>query len=138
MTIKIYGSTNRSTTKARKWFESQNIRVHFTNIDYHALSTGEISHILSLTEDGTDEIIAKKSKAYKDLNLNFEELSLNSLFEYIKSFPKLVRTPLIFNEDKLQVGYDEQEIRKFIPKQDRKASLWNILTGKQETLAEGV
>ncbi|GAK00965.1 arsenate reductase family protein [Geomicrobium sp. JCM 19055] len=72
-----------------------------------------------MTEDGTDEIVSKRSKIFQELNVDVDTLPLQQLFELISEHPGLLRRPIIFDEKRLQVGYNEAEIRRFLPRQIR-------------------
>ncbi|QIZ09204.1 transcriptional regulator Spx [Priestia megaterium] len=105
--------------KAKAWLEDHQIAYKERNILSEPLSIDEIKKILHLTEYGTDQIISKHSKAFQKLNGNIESLSLQELYKIIKDNPELLRTPLIIDEKKLLVGYNEEEIRKFLPRKNR-------------------
>jgi Arsenate reductase and related proteins, glutaredoxin family len=76
--------------------------------------------IFSLTENGTEEIISTRSRAYKRLSLDFERLSLHELVKIIEENRTLLRRPLILDDKRLQVGYNEDDIRKFLPRSVRR------------------
>lgn len=84
------------------------------------LSDVEILHLLSLTENGTEEIISKRGKAYQKLNVDLYDLSMNCLIKVIEKNRSLLRRPLIVDNKRLQVGYNEDDIRKFLPQSVRK------------------
>ncbi|MEH7309152.1 ArsC/Spx/MgsR family protein, partial [Neobacillus drentensis] len=46
-------------------------------------------------------------------------LPLNELCKLIMEHPKMVRRPIILDEKRLQVGYNEEEIRSFLPRRIR-------------------
>ncbi|KRN62663.1 arsenate reductase [Pediococcus inopinatus] len=79
----------------------------------------EIKSILRMTENGTEEIISKRSKVFQKLNVNLDELPLQKLFDLIQKNPGLLRRPIILDEKRLQVGYNEDEIRRFLPRDVR-------------------
>lgn len=79
----------------------------------------ELKQIFRMTENGTDEIISTRSKTYQQLNVNLETLSLSELFKLIQENPGLLRRPIIVDEKRLQVGYNEDEIRRFLPRKIR-------------------
>jgi regulatory protein spx len=108
-----------SCRKAKAWLEEQQIPYTERNILSSPLSNDEIKNILRLTEDGTDEIISTKSKAFQKLNVNIESLSLQELYKLIKENPGLLRRPLMVDEKRLQVGFNEDEIRRFLPRKIR-------------------
>ncbi len=79
----------------------------------------EIKEILRMTEDGTDEIISTRSKTFQKLDVNLDTMPLQDLFKLIKENPGLLRRPIIIDEKRLQVGYNEDEIRRFLPRKVR-------------------
>ncbi|MEY2195398.1 transcriptional regulator SpxA [Neobacillus sp. BF23-41] len=105
--------------KAIAWLEDHQIAYKERNILSEPLSIDEIKKILRLTEYGTDEIISTHSNAFKKLDGNIESISLQELYKLIKDNPELLRKPLIMDEKRLLVGYNEEEIRKFLPRKNR-------------------
>ncbi|MEH7503176.1 transcriptional regulator SpxA [Neobacillus drentensis] len=108
-----------SCRKAKAWLEEHQIDYIERNILSNPLTVDEIKSILRLTEEGTSEIISTNSKAFQELNVNIESLPLNELFKLIMEHPKMVRRPIILDEKRLQVGYNEDEIRSFLPRRIR-------------------
>lgn len=72
-----------------------------------------------MTENGTDEIISTRSKAFQELNIQLETMSIQQLFELIKENPGLLRRPIMLDDKRLQVGYNDDEIRRFLPRRVR-------------------
>lgn len=108
-----------SCRKAKAWLEQYNIPYIERNIYSEPLTIDEIKEIFRMTEDGTDEIISTRSKTFQELNINLESLPLQKLYELIKDHPGLLRRPIIIDEKRLQVGYNEDEIRRFLPRKIR-------------------
>ncbi|MEH7304083.1 transcriptional regulator SpxA [Neobacillus drentensis] len=108
-----------SCRKAKAWLEEHQIDYMERNILSQPLTVDEIKSILRMTEEGTSEIISTNSKAFKELNINIESLPLNELYKLIMEHPKMVRRPIIMDEKRLQVGYNEDEIRSFLPRRIR-------------------
>src|SRR5699024_4245672 len=88
-----------STRKARRWFQAHDIPFVYKDVMRNPLSIEEMQHILRLTESGTEDIISTRSNAYKQLNLDVENLPLKKLYQYIHDFPRLLRLPIIFDEN---------------------------------------
>ena len=121
----ITGSSSLSTKKAKEWFVKNKIPYVERNVAKDPITLSELQKILRMTVDGTDEIIAKRSKVYKELNVNLDELPLTELLELFQQNPGLLKTPIIMDEKRLQVGYNEDEIRQFIPRKTRKKQWLN-------------
>lgn len=115
--VTLYTSPScTSCRKARAWLEEHNIPYQERNILSEPLSIDEIKEILRMTEDGTDEIISTRSKVFQKLNVNVETMPLQQLYKLINEHPGLLRRPIILDEKRLQVGYNEDEIRRFLPR----------------------
>jgi regulatory protein spx len=108
-----------SCRKAKAWFEEHHIDYIERNIISNPLTIDEIKSILRLTEDGTDEIISTNSKVFQEMNINIESLPLSELYKVIMNNPKMLRRPIIQDEKRLQVGYNEDEISRFLPRRLR-------------------
>ena len=103
--------------------KEHNIPYAERNIFSDPLSVDELKQILQMTEDGTEEIISTRSKVYHDLHVNTDDLSLKDLLDLVQRHPGLLRRPIIMDEKRLQVGYNEDEIRRFLPHEVRALEL---------------
>lgn len=112
-----------SCRKARAWLQKNSIAYQERNIFTKPLTKNEIKKILQMTENGTEDIISKRSKIYKKLHLDFDTLPMNRLFSLLQKHPGLVRRPIIMDEKRIQIGYNEDEIRRFLPRKIRKIEL---------------
>lgn len=122
--VTLYTSPScTSCRKARAWLKEHNIPYAERNIFSDPLSVDELKQILQMTEDGTEEIISTRSKVYQDLHVNIDDLSLKDLLDLVQSHPGLLRRPIIMDEKRLQVGYNEDEIRRFLPHEVRALEL---------------
>src|SRR5690625_3926119 len=118
--VTLYTSPScTSCRKAKAWLEEHEIVYKERNIFSEPLSLEEIKEILRMTEDGTDEIISTRSKVFQKLDVDIEQLPLRALFDLIQKNPGLLRRPIILDEKRLQVGYNEDEIRRFLPRSVR-------------------
>lgn len=119
--IKLYGSAScNSCRKAKAWLEEQGLDFEERNIITDPLTKRELKEILSMTETGTEEIIATRSKVYNKFSFDFNDLSLNELVEVIEENPSLLKRPIVLDEMRMQIGYNEDEIHQFIPREVRK------------------
>lgn len=125
--VTLYTSPScTSCRKARAWLKEHNIPFSERNIFSEPLNINEIKQILQMTEDGTEEIISKRSKVYQDLNVDLDDLPLKTLFDLIQKNPGLLRRPIIMDEKRLQVGYNDDEIRRFLPREVRALELQRV------------
>ena len=120
MTVTLYTSPScTSCRKAKKWFKEHGVAFVEQNIFVQPPSVKQLKLILQLTENGTEDIISTRSKDYKKLNLNLETLSVGQLIGLITRHPGLLRRPLMFDNKRLQVGFNDDEIRRFLPREIR-------------------
>lgn len=123
--VTLYTSPScTSCRKARTWMEEHGITYTERNIFAEPLTIDEIKNILRMTEDGTEEIISTRSKAFQELHIELDEVPLNRLFQLIQHNPGLLRRPIILDEKRFQVGYNEDEIRRFLPREVRALELY--------------
>lgn len=117
-----------SCRKAKAWLQENEIPYTERNIFSEPLTLEEVKAILRMTEDGTDEIISTRSKTFQKLNVDIESLPMKELYTLIMENPGLLRRPIIMDEKRLQVGYNEDEIRRFLP---RKVRNFHLLEAKR-------
>jgi regulatory protein spx len=125
--VTLYTSPScTSCRKARAWLEENEISYQERNIFKEPLTREEIKNILRMTEDGTEEIISTRSKLFTELDIKLDDMSLSSLIDLLHNQPALLKRPLIMDEKRMQVGYNEDEIRRFLPHEMRQAELAHV------------
>ena len=112
-----------SCRKARAWLLNHEVPFVEHNIMTSPLSAQELQHILSLTENGTDDIISTRSKIFQKLDLDVESLSISELIKLSEENPSLLRRPIILDAKRMQIGFNEDEIRAFLPRSYRQQEL---------------
>ncbi len=118
--IRIYTAPScASCRKVKSWLKENNIPYVEKNIFSTLLRTDELKELLIRSENGTDDIISKRSKIIKENKVNIEELSVNQLIKFIQDNPSILKRPIIIDERRFQVGYNAEEIRAFIPRELR-------------------
>ena len=65
-------------------------------------------------------------KDYKNLNCDINALSIQELYSIVKEHPKMLRSPILVDAKRLQVGYNEMDIRRFIPRKVRAYELFEM------------
>ncbi|EMW6117010.1 transcriptional regulator SpxA [Enterococcus faecium] len=112
-----------SCRKARAWLQEHQIPFVERNIFSEPLNSSELKAILQMTEDGTEEIISTRSKVFQKLNMDLDDLPLQELLELVQNHPGLLRRPIMIDDKRLQVGFNEDEIRRFLPRDVRQLEL---------------
>ncbi|WP_086314163.1 regulatory protein Spx [Enterococcus sp. 7F3_DIV0205] len=126
--LKLY-TTNSCTScrKARRWLIDHDIPFEEKNFGTTPITLDELKNILILTEEGTEDIISIRSKVFQKLDTDINELPLHALLELVKENPGLLRRPIMIDEKRLQIGFNEDEIRCFLPRDVRKRELSQTL-----------
>jgi regulatory protein spx len=118
--IQMYTTPSCSSCrKAKKWFEEHRIEYREKNIFNIKLTREDIMLMLKNTENGFEDIISTRSKVFQDQNLDIDDMTMKELTDFIIENPSVLRRPIIIEDNKMQVGYNEDEIRTFIPKRLR-------------------
>ena len=120
MAIKVYTSPScASCRKAKKWLSDFGIDFVEKNIFVTKLTRDEIKAILEKTEYGFEDIISTRSKIFKKKKDAIAEMKTNELIDFIEENPSILKRPIIIDDRRLQIGYNDEEIRVFIPKELR-------------------
>lgn len=75
--------------------------------------------MLANSENGFEDIISTRSKVFKEKKLDPDSMSVQELVEFIIEYPSVLKRPIIINENELQVGYNNEDITIFLPKELR-------------------
>ncbi|MDF9867237.1 regulatory protein spx [Bacilli bacterium PM5-3] len=120
MSVKVYTSPScASCRKAKRWLTNFGIEFVEKNIFVSKLSKEELKAILEKTEHGFEDIISTRSKVFKEKAVDIENMSINELLEFIEANPSVLKRPIIIDDRRLQIGYNDEEIRVFIPRELR-------------------
>ncbi|MBR0385943.1 MAG: transcriptional regulator Spx [Erysipelotrichaceae bacterium] len=104
-----------SCRKAKQWLKDHEMPFTEKNIFSTILNEKEIRFLLERSENGTDDIISKRSKIIRDSNLDIEGMSINELVRFVQLNPSVLKRPIIMDERRFLVGYDDEEIGVFMP-----------------------
>ncbi len=119
--VTIYTSNScASCRKAVKWLKENNIQFREINFFNTPIKRDDILAMLENTENGFEDIISTRSKVFLESNLDLEEMKFNELVDFIIANPSILKRPIIIEDKKLQVGYNDEEIRTFIPAEVRR------------------
>ena len=120
--IKIYTAPSCSSCrKAKDFFKKEEIPYQEKNIFVTDLNDAELKDILTKTENGTEDIISKRSKIIKESGVDVNNMTISELIAFIRKNPSVLKRPIMVDETKVQIGYNSEEIRVFIPHEKRVA-----------------
>ena len=121
--IVVYTSPGcASCRKVKQWLKDRELPFIEKNIFKTLLNTNEIKHLLMRSENGSDDIISKRSKIIQESNIDIDAMTTDQLIRFIKQNPSVLKRPIILDETSFQVGYDEEEIAVFVPQELRKVA----------------
>ena len=112
--IVIYTSPGCSSCrKVKSYLKDNKLEFIEKNIFNTLLNKEEVKYLISRTDNGTDDIISKRSKIIQENKVDIESMTINQLADYIVHNPSILKRPIIIDERDIQVGYDEEEIELF-------------------------
>ncbi len=118
--IKIYTvSSCTSCKKAKNWLNAHQLSYNEHNLGKENITKDEIMKILAKTENGIASIVSSKNRYAKNLNCDIDELSVSEVVELIAENPRILKSPILIDDKRLQVGYKEDDIRAFLPRSVR-------------------
>ncbi len=118
--IVVYTSPGcASCRKVKQWLKDRDLPFIEKNIFKTLLNDSEIRHLLIRSENGTDDIVSKRSKIIQENHIDIDAMTVEQLIKFIKNNPSVLKRPIILNERNFQVGYDAEEITMFVPEELR-------------------
>lgn len=106
-----------SCRKVKQWLKDRNIPFVEKNIFTTILNEKELRMLLRRSENGTDDLISKRSKIIKENNIDIDDMSTTELIQFVQQNPSVLKRPIMVDERQFLVGYDEEEIEIFIPRE---------------------
>lgn len=110
-----------SCRKAKQWLKDNHIEFVEKNLFTSILDEKEIKYLLSRCENGTEDIISVRSKAFQSLEKGIDEYSVSELVTLIQQNPSILKRPIMLSKQSLVVGYDDDEITMMVPVELRTA-----------------
>ena len=97
--IKIYTvSSCTSCKKAKTWLNAHQLTYKEQNLGKEGITKEELLDILGV---------------------DIEDLSVNEVIDIIMETPRILKSPILVDDKRLQVGYKEDDIRAFLPRSVR-------------------
>lgn len=112
--IIIYTSPGcASCRKVKTYLKENNLYFKEKNIFSVLLRENEIKYLISRTENGTEDIISKRSKIILENKIDIDSMSISELVKFIRNNPSVLKRPIIIDDNNFLVGYDNEEIEIF-------------------------
>lgn len=114
MVLQVYFGNGQSDKKTREWLVSHGIPYKEHRVKKDSLSKKELKLLLTYTENGLDDLIKRTVDSSR-----FDEMTLNQALDSLIKDPHPLRTPILYDGKKMELGFHEEEIRCFIPHEMR-------------------
>ncbi|WP_390406957.1 transcriptional regulator Spx [Lacticaseibacillus jixiensis] len=112
-----------SSRKAEEWLKEAHIAYQPVELVPGSLTATMVKEMLRLSEKGTDEILSTRSKYYPELQGRMDGMTTEELVDLIVERPDLLRHPIMIDGLRMQVGFHEDQIRRFLPREVRAIAL---------------
>lgn len=94
------------------------------------LTKEQLHEILRYTTKGVEEILATRSKAYRELEtqgFDFEGLTISGLIELFRQHPTVLKSPILVGKHTTIVGYNEEEMSVLKPRMRKQKAFKSLL-----------
>jgi len=112
--IVVYTSPGCASCRKVKTFMKDNkLKYIEKNIFKTLLNEKEVRYLISRTENGTDDLISKRSRIVQENNYDLDSMTVDELCKFIVKNPSVLKRPIIIDDKNFQIGFDEEEIEVF-------------------------
>lgn len=119
--LRLYKKSSCTSSRMAKSWLIQH-QIPFEEIPIHAseLTENDLLFLLKHSLNGTDDLISKRSKAYQVNQKTIESFSTKEWIAFVLANPSFLRSPIMVSGETILIGYHKDEIRCFIPKNERR------------------
>ena len=108
--IKIYGIRNCDTVKkALKYLINKDIPHQYIDLRIDSISEYEFTTMLDVI--GLEVLINKRSTTFRSLT-EYEKNNIN--YELVLKFPTLIKRPVLVQDKRIMVGFNEKKYANFL------------------------
>ena len=86
---------------------------------YFTQKFGNPSSFYGISRETKMAIDKARGQVAKALNCDIDELSVSEVIDLIQDNPRILKSPILIDDKRLQVGYKEDDIRAFLPRSIR-------------------
>lgn len=126
--IQIYYRENCSSSKqVFSWFRKYDIKFNKKKIDY--INKHDLLLLLASSDEGITYIIKRSERNNIKVGRLLEkmmDMTLNEALDFLLLNKDLIATPISIERNNYLVGYNKNEIRKFLPKELRRYKIRKI------------
>ncbi|WP_034800124.1 Spx/MgsR family RNA polymerase-binding regulatory protein [Exiguobacterium sp. ZOR0005] len=107
-----------SCRKTKAFLQDQQLNVSERHIFRDAPSVDELLTLLTLCDNGVESLLATRSQAFKQLDIDVDDLKLSELLQLMSENPKLLKRPILTDGKEVIVGYDKVSIETYARRHD--------------------
>ncbi|TCS84433.1 Spx/MgsR family RNA polymerase-binding regulatory protein [Tepidibacillus fermentans] len=116
MSDKVIFFTYPSCTSCRKtkaWLTEKGVLYEERHLFKNPPSVEELKEILKRVPNGTDELLSTRSQLFKNLDIDIEELKVSELLEMLSKDPRLLKRPIVLDEENVVIGYNKPALEQY-------------------------
>ena len=102
-----------SCRKAKAWLSEKGVKFEERHIFKNPPSVNELYEIIKKTSNGLDEILSTRSRLFKKLDVNFDEMKVSELLELLANDPRLLKRPILTDGQNIVIGYNKPALEQY-------------------------
>ncbi|MGM0169821.1 regulatory protein spx [Enterococcus sp. AZ135] len=114
MILHVYTGNSSSNRKVLQWLADNSVPYKKSSVKKGSFTITELKRLLAHTENGLDDLLKRSIN-----HSQFDKMTLNQALESLIAVPTALKTPILYDGKKLVLGFNEEEIRCFIPHERR-------------------
>jgi regulatory protein spx len=96
-----------SCRKAKSFLKQNGIPFKERHIFRNPPTKDELLDIIKMTTNGLEDILSTRSRKFKELDVEIDDLTVFQLLEMLSEEPRLLRRPILIDEDQIIIGYNK-------------------------------
>ena len=114
-TMKFYTYPSCTSCRKAKSFLKQNgIAYEERHLFREPPTREELLEIIKRTHNGLDDILSTRSRTFKELNVEIDDLTVSQLLDILHDEPRLLRRPILVDGEKLIIGYNKHAMEELL------------------------
>ncbi|HJV45664.1 MAG TPA: Spx/MgsR family RNA polymerase-binding regulatory protein [Bacillota bacterium] len=103
-----------SCRKAKSFLKANKIPYEERHLFREPPTKEELLAIIKKTHNGIDDILSTRSRTFKELTIDIENLTVSEILQMLSEEPRLLRRPILIDEDRLIIGYDRNAMEELL------------------------
>lgn len=124
--VKVYLSgSDKKGRKCITWLQSKGVAFEIYEFNAQTFTFEDFKHVIQYLDNGPMDLIVKRSKEMETIStlMDIEELTLKEFYTLCVTIPNIVGKPILLGEDRVAIGYKEEDISVFLPRHLRGTSI---------------